>query len=153
MKKLIIIRHGDYSGNNLTSNGQRQIENLATKLKKFINNDSVTIITSPVRRAYESAEILSSFFKTEPEPNHILWPSFGCLKDCEKALSLIRSNKEKRDVLIVVTHYEYMKSLPVYFAEKELDVDLKPVVFNYEILDTGEGWVIDCQQKIITHVY
>lgn len=148
MKKLVLVRHGSYGGDDhLSSDGRRQIEVLAEKLKTFVNGDSVVILTSIADRARESAEILSSFFGVEYEQHEILWSGNGHLEDFDGTLNLIRSNSSKGDILILVTHYEYVEYFPSYFAEKELDTKLRS-----RLIGKGEAWVVDCKEKTLTHV-
>lgn len=148
MKKLVLVRHGSYGGDDhLSSDGRRQIEALAKKLKTFVNGASIVILTSIADRARESAEILSSFFGVEHEQHEILWSENSHPEDFNGTLELIRSNSNKGDILILVTHYEYVEYFPSYFAEKELGAALHP-----RLIGKGEAWVVDCAEKTLTHI-
>jgi len=141
MKKLVLLRHGSYSGDHLNDLGRQQIKNLALQLKKLINGDNLSIITSPAIRAVESAQILSSFFGVKYEVNKVFLSGGQYHEDLPKALEIIRT-KEKVAVLIIVTHYEYLEKFPHYFGKEELGS-----FFYTDTVDKGEALVIDYQEK------
>jgi broad specificity phosphatase PhoE len=58
LKKLIIVRHGDYSGEDLTKKGRDQIEALSLQIKALIRDCRSRLFTSPAPRARQSANIL-----------------------------------------------------------------------------------------------
>ncbi|MDD5043709.1 MAG: histidine phosphatase family protein [Patescibacteria group bacterium] len=148
MDKLIIVRHGDYdSGAHLSNLGCEQMKALAEKLKTVVNGSSVCILTSPIGRALESAEILNSVFNVGCEQHKVLWSESRHPEDFPVALDLVRSHKDRAEVLILVTHYEYAEGFPRYFAKEELDVQLRS-----ESIQKGEALVIDCQQKTWSHI-
>ncbi|HEC94285.1 MAG TPA: histidine phosphatase family protein [Candidatus Kaiserbacteria bacterium] len=146
MKHLIVVRHGDYYENGLSDDGRKKIKCLAHKLRPYVSGESVVILTSPVGRAYESAGILCSFFGVSCEKYEILWSENSHPKDFAGTLELVRLNN-KSDTLILVTHYEYVETFPQYFAMSELGISLS----SY-LIGKGEAWVIDCQQKVLTHI-
>lgn len=153
MKQLILVRHGDYDadGHNghLNDRGRKKIKILTKKLKKFIKRCSVAILTSTADRARESADMLSSFFGVDHEQYDVLWSGSGHPEDLEGALDLIRWKVRMKnpDVLIVVTHFEYVEDIPSFFAKKELDIELQSIT-----IDKAEALVFDCCQKSLTHV-
>ncbi len=63
IRKLIFIRHGDYGNDgSLTESAKEKVKALAQKLKEEFENEgiqTIRIITSPLRRAKETASILS----------------------------------------------------------------------------------------------
>ena len=65
MNKIYVIRHGDYTHDDgsLTENGKEQARQLGGYLG-FDPNHSYVIYTSPIQRAFETAEIIATRVKT-----------------------------------------------------------------------------------------
>lgn len=147
MQRLIIVRHGDYGGRSLTAFGREDIAKLGERLKSTINGGRILILTSTAIRARESAEILSQILGVEIEENEILG-SEDYMEDMEATLGLVRSKKEAADVLILVTHMEFVEEFPSLFGKEELGVDY----FPYRAIGKSEAWDINCEQKTITLV-
>lgn len=148
MDKLIIIRHGDYDGVNLSDFGKRQMAELGNRLMPQINGD-VLILSSTAPRARESAEILGKAFNVSIEDHEILWSDRSHYEDFPKVLELVRSKKEEVDVLILVTHLEYVYGFPGHFGQTELEIS----TFPYREIGKGTAWVIHCEGKTIEHVH
>jgi phosphohistidine phosphatase SixA len=149
MKKLILVRHGQYDKTgHLNDAGREQINKLAGELKQLIDkNLSILVLTSPTDRTRGSAEIIANFFgvKLEEEKaflsNGLLHPM-----NLSKALEVVKS-KDKYDVIIIVTHFDYVADFPGYFSERELGVKLSSIEIG-----KGEAWVVDCVKKTLTLV-
>ncbi|NVN96712.1 histidine phosphatase family protein [Candidatus Nomurabacteria bacterium] len=125
-KKIFLLRHADYIGGvedpGLSEKGKEQARNLAAKIKANLNGDTenVTIWTSPACRARETAEIIKE--------------KLACLYFVEKS-NLWSDKKHRQDfnwfknqldnfqdeVLIVVSHLEYVQQFPeiLGFSENE----------------------------------
>lgn len=148
MKKLILVRHGEYGWNNqLTDYGRQQIASLSEQLKPHVNGASLLILSSVAPRASESAEILGSAFGVGTEEHDVLWSENQHREDLPAALELVRSKKDVAEVVMLVTHLEYVCDFPNYFGQHELGVS-----FQYQEISKGTAWVIDCEQKTINHV-
>lgn len=148
MKLLVVVRHGQYGKDGrLDDRGRLQIDALAEKLKPLINGASVFILTSPTDRTCESAEILGHALGAPIEEHEVLWSEDSRPENFPGALALVRSRSDKALVLILVTHFEYAEGFPTYFAKMELGIQLRS-----RLIKTGEAWVLDCQQKTLTHV-
>jgi phosphohistidine phosphatase SixA len=149
MKKLILVRHGQYdNSSHLTENGREQIKMLATKLKIYIDNDmSISVLASPTYRTQESADIISKIFNIKFEiKNELLSEGFAHAMNLSRAYNLIKS-KDGVDIVILVTHFDYVADLPKYFSEKEWGIKLPSVEIG-----KGEAWVVDCLQRTLTLV-
>ncbi|MBI4118720.1 MAG: histidine phosphatase family protein [Parcubacteria group bacterium] len=147
MKQLIVVRHGDYGHSELTDLGRTQIRALAEKLKPFTNGATVLVLTSPAVRARQSAEIISSTFGVGFEEHDILWSDESRTENLLGTLELVRSRKDGAEVIILVTHYEYVERFPEYIAREELGTELRS-----RVIGKGQAWVLDCLQKTLTHV-
>ena len=53
----------------------------------------------------------------------------------------------EHEVLIVVTHYEYVIDFPEYIGANMLDTS-----FRSYVIEKGEVWVSGCEAKTLTHV-
>jgi phosphohistidine phosphatase SixA len=147
---LILVRHGPYKSGgtylneDLSEIGRLQIVDLATKLSDHVSGKRVTIVHSPSLRTTQTAEILSRQFRAPMEPHGFLWSGMGGEgQDFAKAHALIRTLMTSNDVVIVVTHYEYVEGFPSYFGFEELGVSNFPT----HVIDKGHAWVIDCDAK------
>jgi len=148
MKKLVVARHGQYGHDDrLNETGRDQVAGLAKKLEAHINSDSVLLLTSPVDRARESAEIIGSYFGVGLEEHEVLWSENDHPEDFPRALELVKSRQGDVDIIILMTHFEYVEHFPAYFAKKELEVELR-----CRLIEKGEAWVVDCEQKSLIHV-
>ncbi len=145
MKRLVIVRHGEYGAmDHLNDNGKKQITQL-TANPRLQKTEKVTIFSSPARRAKESAEILGIFFGVKAEEHAGLYDD--SLPAFERTLNLIRSKKDEVDTVILVTHLEYTKFFPSYFAKMELGVSSFP---PEKSVSYGRAWEIDCEHKTLT---
>jgi len=97
----------------------------------YTNNERVTIISSTARRAFDSAKVIASILKVKPKGYEVLWYDDEHPEDISDALSLIKSYKDKTDVLIVVTHYEFAKYLPSLICKEYSDSYVHTCPFEY----------------------
>lgn len=148
MKKLIVVRHGDYGfDNHLNEKGEGQMKRISEKLREHIKGLSVYILSSSADRARESTEALSRELDIGFEFNELLWSDEEHGWSNEALLDLIRT-KTRVDVIVLVTHYEYANDFPRYFAMFQLKVeDASPFCKRVE---KGEAVVIDCEALTLT---
>lgn len=115
--ELFLFRHGEagkrlHSGSKdldrpLTSTGQKEVENISISLKKLnINIDR--IITSPLKRAHQTAIIVSKVFAMEErvEDWNELKPE-GNKSELYKKLSQLKSDSS----LLIVGHQPYLTEM------------------------------------------
>ena len=149
MKKLILVRHGQYDNSgHLTDNGREQIKMLTKKLMQYTEDDmSVLVLASPAQRTYESAEIISKLFDIESETqDDLLSDGLNSPMNLDRLYKRIKSI-DKADVIILVTHFDYVADFPNYFSEMEWGIKLPSVEIG-----RGEAWIVDCEQKTLTLV-
>jgi phosphohistidine phosphatase SixA len=145
MKKLILIRHGDYVGGRLTEYGKMQIRQLAPSLVDHIEGN-LLIVSSPLMRASGSAGILAEYFAV-PMTEHEVWASDSDSCDNEAAYRFVESTAGEVDTLMVVTHLPFLQKFIPYLGNKMLGCK-----FPYSGVDKGEGQVIDLEKKTMTRV-
>jgi phosphohistidine phosphatase SixA len=148
MKKLIVVRHGEYLNGRLSGHGQIQIEKLAEKLKALVVGESMLIFSSNAERARESAEIIGKAFDAQIEVCEELYSDEDHPVNLPWALELVKSNMGKADVIVLVTHFEYVGEFPSYYVEKELGMK----AHSWEI-EKGGAWFVDCAAKELIHVW
>lgn len=153
MRHLIIVRHGDYGNDHhLDGLGRRQINNLAELLQGFTRDMHVRILTSTADRARESAEILLytlgvRALSITSKEHEILWSERSRPEDLAGTLALVQTQATSAEVLILVTHREYVESFPGYFLREVLGVDQPS-----RLIEKGEAWVIDCKAETLVHI-
>ncbi|MDP3882493.1 MAG: phosphoglycerate mutase family protein [Candidatus Staskawiczbacteria bacterium] len=158
MKKLFIVRHGDYTDDGeylnepLSSLGKKQADSLADKLEGHVDKASVVILSSTSLRATQFAEIISARLDLPFESSDLLWSGtggkvFGISDDFKKVLELLDKRPEDPDVVILVTHYEYVGGFTRFFGRVKLDVRLLG-----EVIPKGTAWLIDCEKKELSYI-
>ncbi len=143
LKKLIIVRHGDYSqadGGNLTRTGRKQMELLGLHLKEnHINGTIPRVLSSTLPRAHQSGQLVAQPFSVGVETSELLVSHDGTFLEPDKVLALINDPDE---VVIMITHLEYAECLPLYFGKSFLNMDYGKVYFS-----KGTAYVINCETK------
>ena len=147
MKFMALVRHGNYNSRGLTSDGQEQIGSLGDRLKGLLNGSTVAILTSPTRRAVESADILARVLDCTTEVHDVLESGGGVYPKCDEVLALVHSWRDSVDAVILVTHLEYTEDFPRYFFQEEFRVRM----FSTNI-PKGSAYVIDCHAKTMVHL-
>ena len=155
MKKLILVRHGTDEGGfnaHLSLTGKRQITDLAGKLAPHVDGNSVLMFSSTALRAQDGAKILSKAISVSFELCDTLWSGYdgkvlGCVPDFEQVMKLVSSHPNQADVVILITHYEYVEDFPQFFGKKYLGVD-----FPSKVIPKGTAWLVDCETKQVTHI-
>ncbi len=147
MKHLIVARHGDYDSTlHLDDTGRGQMLGLYDQLKQYTDGQRVALLSSTAPRASESATVLAQLLGVDVQLFEVFWSDGNHAEDMSAAMEIIRKFAA-HDVVIVVTHLEYIQELPAYFGEQELKVQ-----FLKKILSRGRAWVIDCEQKTMKSV-
>lgn len=145
MKRLVLVRHGDTSGGDLSPAGERQATFLGRRLRDESSDFALPdrLICSPAPRARQTASIIGSFLRLmESEEDGRLWSGpDGDPDSWEHDLAGLSRQLDmwgaKAGLLVVVTHYEICCGLPPLLAVR---YDLKGLVPNG--LARGEGlWV------------
>ena len=148
MEKLIVVRHGHYARDDkLSDRGRAEMAALAEKLKLHLDGLAVVILTSTADLARQSAEILGDFFVVDVEAHEVLWSEEIHPEDFAGALKLVKSFEHMADVLVLVTHYEYVERFPAYFAREEWKVSRES-----HLIGNGHAWVLDCSEKTLVLV-
>ncbi len=145
MKRLILVRHGDYVDGSLTVFGRQQMQELACALAHSVVGNML-LVSSTIQRAKESAAILAEFFQV-PVMEHGVWAAPGDTSNNDGALQFIGSIDTNIDTLMVVTHLPFLQSFPAFFGKEALNVS-----FSSSWVEKGQAQVIDCMMKTMTLV-
>jgi len=153
VKKLIVVRHGYDQEDHLTEGGQEGIRELALNLQLEVDgHGSVTIVSSPVQRAMESAAIISEVLR-KPFDVHtvldreaqVLPFSQNELRDYPITFELVQVLELIHDVVILVTHAGTACCFPMYYKIHALGLLQEP----YRITGKGEAQILDCETGVI----
>ena len=152
MQKLIVVRHGHTQPHNkqLDEHGREGTKRLGVELKKYITDDAkLLILTSPLIRAQQTAEILGSLLGTQPVVEESFTYSDDAPENNPHLLNrfLAQTDGKSFDIVIMVTHEPTAGSFPGFFAEKVLKVKLE----SYSLMHCS-AWVVDCEQKTLKMV-
>ena len=140
MKTLIIARHGQRLGRDLSPVGRAGMNALALRLRAVLPDGTVLVLSSPEPAALESARLLASIFDVKSEQCPILESGGEKVEDVPRAYRLILEKSALADVLILVTHSEYCMALPWHFLDQQGVAE--PAV---ERLANAQATVIDYQ--------
>jgi phosphohistidine phosphatase SixA len=151
--ELIVVRHGDYDEDNLTSSGIESVQQLAADLRTEVQGiGSVSMHSSPVTRAVETAEIISKVigkpFGTVPALDReaqIVPYSQKELPDFPDTLDLVRGLGNVFDVVILVTHAGAACCFPMYYRVHELGLPQEP----FRIVEKGYAQILDCETGVL----
>lgn len=114
-KQIFLVRHADYTGGGpdpvLSENGKKKAQFLGKKIKENLTDGSITIWSSSAKRAEETAEIIKQEMQlADMVIEEKLWSDnkhphdFPWLKE--------KINSFTGDVLIIVSHLEYVREFP-----------------------------------------
>lgn len=144
MKFLIVVRHGEYDEDyNLDHDGRCQIQGLSEKLKEFVNGNETLLLSSPAPRAIQSAQIISEILGMPAEEHDILWSDNDHFRDFDGLRMILRERKSEAEVIIIVTHLEYVEGFPLYFAVNELGMAVRRAPIPLK----GEACLLDCSTE------
>ena len=146
MKFLIVARHADYDKNNDVSPlGLEQMEKMIEALAAFVNGKKVLLLSSNAPRAYKCAKMISEKFKISFEEHKELWAKDRLEVDVDRLFELLQSKKGDFEIIILMTHLEYVEEFPAHFAHNVLSMDMSsewpPIPLK------GEACVVDCLNK------
>ncbi|KKT43461.1 MAG: hypothetical protein UW32_C0001G0053 [Candidatus Wolfebacteria bacterium GW2011_GWE2_44_13] len=147
LKKLVVIRNANFMTEG--SVGEKQAETLVERLAPIIGSVSPIVLTSPRESARKTAKSICKKFRVRWfSASDALWCTREELTSkAPQSLTLIEEHWDDSEIIIIITHANYMDWLPKAFAEKFLAVDLDGGDIGYT-----RGWVIDCVNKTIVQV-
>lgn len=138
MKRLIIVRHGRYENGHLNEKGIEQIRTLSTRIKELVGGANVIVLSSPIRRAKESAQIIAGEVQGEVV-EHDEFSYHNCdEEDVIQACEIVYEVAEKYENVVVVSHKENCGSIIEYFSKTNLSKTFPRILVNQ-----GDAWVID----------
>ena len=150
MKRLFLVRHGNYNSEGLTDDGREQVTRLAESIRPLAIGTSY-VMSSPIKRALQSAEIVARalgiadieqvpFFHQDEfyhrVPGHL-----------EKAMQIVTERAGMVDNLVVVAHLPLVEDFTPYFAKSSET----PFEF-YATPRKGEGYCVDIEEKKTTRL-
>jgi len=148
LKKLFVVRHGEYGEENLTDRGERQAFLMGQKIKERASG-SVVILVSPAPRAQQFASIIAGTLDLMNEmliSNESFRPDppYSELKKMVEAIS-----GRDEDCVIVVTHGGTSDVLPKSFANQFEGKEIPSILPS---LDFGCAYVVDVETGVLEYV-
>jgi broad specificity phosphatase PhoE len=139
-----VVRHGDYSGFNLNETGEAQMTALGEVLKPLITDpERLVIFHSMVTRASQSAAILADAVGGTLRGRAVLESHADKAPRLAETWELVeQAVRGGTRLVIVVTHLEYARELPMHAVEK-LGLTVR---CPYE-LQKGQAWLLDVKAK------
>lgn len=118
MLTLAFIRHGHHENDQVTDAGFRAVDALADALAPLLVG-KVGIIASPAGRTRQTADRLKRRLGlTEDIPTFpVLWADQAHPANVALAAKTVAQAQSGLDSLLVVTHLDYARHLPVVFGE------------------------------------
>lgn len=142
LRLLVIVRHGDQNPDGeLSPVGQEKMRRLAVCLKRLAPGAGIRLVSSPVKRASQSARILSEYLEAPLEEDEALHPLV--LRD-DFFLKFVEQRVNGSRVMVVVTHKEYAAFFANSYVLLRWGVDEWP-----EELKRGEAYLISSEKKSI----
>ncbi|MEM2908988.1 MAG: phosphoglycerate mutase family protein [Candidatus Bilamarchaeaceae archaeon] len=141
LETIIIIRHGSYSEDGgLDKNGRIQITKSAEQLKEVIKGKGATIVTSPLKRAVESSQIIADMLKLSLEKDDAL--SCESVEKNKLKEFIEKLKQKKKEVIILVTHQPNIIDICEILLDSDYVVPTREMVY----LPSG-GYHIAKKQK------
>ena len=149
LKTLTIVRHGDYSGENLNSYGMQQMENIAKEIKEKIGKVPVIILTSAAPRAKQSADVIGKVFDLDvAHVSESFWSDNRHYQDDNKFLEELENNIGEAEHAIVVSHLEYVEYIPAKITRSK-NFPKPAAVFERS---KGTGVHMNMTEKIVEEI-
>lgn len=140
-KIVFAVRHGKQQagGVNLSDLGKEQIHRLREILRRLVPTSyKVLILSSPISRARESANIIGEMFGVEHQVCDELrgddW------EDGQKQVDAILAVTDGADVVIAVTHYQAPSGIAHALASSRFERAVDP-----EVSDNGNGFMVSLE--------
>ena len=149
MSRLAIVRHGKYGSDyRLNDQGRAQIQTLAERLNQSFDYEQeiALVLSSIAPRAIDTAEIIAQILQAPVETHELLWSENSHPENLEEAYKLVQSSRNRADLLVLVTHYEYTEELPALFGRRDLSQRF------YQHVKKGEGIILNYRDKYIARI-
>jgi broad specificity phosphatase PhoE len=148
MKKLVVARVGEYltPTETLTDNGLRTFRALSEKLRDHVAGFGVLLMTSDAPRALACAQIIGSELGVGFEARREFFSDASNPPDLQRAHELIVEREKDVDVVVVVTHYDFIGQFPAHFANK------KGFTARSWSVEKASALVLDLESHELIHV-
>lgn len=165
MARLYLVRHGEATGYDggdppLTELGRRQAELVANRLDQLIGAP-ISIATSPLRRARETAQPLSDRWSTVASVNDVVrelpspgslqerrpWlrialrSTFADLGDAQRAWrdEIVRSLQHAREDMVVFTHAVVISAVVGHLQRDDRVLAFLPANTSVTVVESADG--------------
>lgn len=138
LKKLIVVRHGNFGYHGLTEAGRDEIEGAAVKISDYVEGKATVMFSSPAERAIQSAEIISEML----DIGFDIKQAIDSNRQYNQAatLELVKKHMDEAEIIILVSHLECATYFPPFFAWKLFDTRIFCEDAYY-----GDVVIFDCE--------
>jgi|GEM_PF-1437793 len=149
MKKLILIRYGEWHDQHLSEEDKRSMLSTAERLKYYLQKQTFCVVSANVPRATESAEVIAKFLNAPSVKNFTelyVAEENNQLPDPTMAMKILNTVGESYDTVIAVISREYTETLPEYISVNIFNFLNIPKIK----LKRGEALIVDFETKSIS---
>lgn len=148
MRQFIVVRVGEYSTKEktLTDRGRATIRLLAQELKRRVGELTVVLMSSDATRALASAAIIGEVLGVKVEAHCEFFSDELHEPNLRGGRKLVEVYEKCTDIVILVTHYDFVGRFPAYFASKRgFAVRSWPV-------EKATALMVDCGTHELVHI-
>ncbi len=144
---VVVVRNGsfDLEQFHLNGYGHREMRRLALLLDPLVARKSAVLFSSTARYALEASMVLGSALGLPVFPEGSLGLNGGSASDPTRALEMVRVYRDK-DVLILLSHLEFVRLFPPFFAGQEWGMEIPPI----EDVPNGGGLAFNNKLRTVT---
>jgi len=152
MKKLIIIRHGNYTGDDLDAEGIIQIESAALKIGHTVDK----LVCTNYPRTLQSAEIfMANLIISDTQIDRMDIKEYNNFStDCDEFLNSLKVKYKNHDVVVLFCHAPNVSGLLgqllIIRQEFKGSDKLRTIAID-GIVGRGEPFAIDFEEMTIRH--
>lgn len=143
-KKLVLVRHGYYDESGVTERGKQGLRLLKEKLSEYLGAHSLIFCSNAIR-AEQSAGVLLEGTGLQAQVQPFLYSDDDNDPDPDQMYALI--DAAEKEVLFVVTHYEWCNHFPRQLA-RNYDWEHR----GFASVEKGQALVFDLENKTCQHI-
>jgi hypothetical protein len=119
MNKLIVARVGEYviPTEALTDLGVLEFRALSESIKTQVGGSSVLLLASDAKRACSCADIIAEVLGVGFETHREFFSDASNPPDLLGGYRLAKGRGKLADIVILVTHYDFVAQFPAYYAQ------------------------------------
>lgn len=148
MRKLIVLRVGEYNPTDetLTDLGRRQFRAVSERIRDQVAGLRVVLMSSVAPRALACAAIIGEILGIEFERHREFFSDVRNPPDLRGGLKLVEERGAAADVIVLVTHYDFVGQFPAHFAF------VRGFVAHSWSIEKASAWMLNCENHELVHI-